>query len=259
MKLEQFVVTSSMGKRLIGRGMAAHPAVREALADRTLVIVAGTTNGYVAEEILAATGQAEGFTRRGFRRGVTTPPGTSAPAAEFGGDVVLVGGAWQKGKEIFDVADGLKAGDVVLKGANALSLQAGKAAVYIGDPRAGTIGATLPAVYGRRGRLIVPVGLEKRVCEPIGALAAADRRRPRRDRGGDQRARGGRPPPAADAGGGVHRAGCHRAADRREGVSRRRRRRLRGRGLSLDRRSRLRRTGAVRRRADRIGRRRAAV
>lgn len=173
MKLEQFVVTSSMGKRLIGRGMAAHPAVRAALADRTLVIVAGTTNGYVAEEILAATGQSEGFTRRGFRRGVTTPPGASAPAAEFGGDVVLVGGVWQKGKEIFDVADGLTAGDVVLKGANALSLEAGKAAVYIGHPRAGTIGATLPAVYGRRVRLIVPVGLEKRIVGGLDEIAAA--------------------------------------------------------------------------------------
>ena len=41
----------------------------------TLVIIAGTTNGYVAEEILASLGQGEGFTRKGFRRGTTVAPG----------------------------------------------------------------------------------------------------------------------------------------------------------------------------------------
>jgi hypothetical protein len=172
MKLKQFVVTSSMGKRLIGKGMAAHPAIKQVLGKGTLVIVAGTTNGYVAEEILAAIGQAEGFTRTGFRRGLTLPPGTATPPGELTGDVVLVDGKWQKGKQIFDVAADLKAGDVVLKGANALSADGKRAAVLIGHPQAGTIGAILPAVYGRRVRLIVPIGLEKRVGNDLDALAA---------------------------------------------------------------------------------------
>jgi hypothetical protein len=127
----------------------------------------------VAEEVLAATGQGAGFTRRGFRRGVTVPPGAKAPQAAFAGDVVLTDGVWLKGKEIFDVAADLKAGDVVLKGANALSPDGTKAAVLIGHPQAGTIGAALPAVFGRRVRLIVPVGLEKRICDDIDAVAAA--------------------------------------------------------------------------------------
>ena len=171
-RLKQFILTPSMGKRLIGRAMAAHPAIRDVLESGTLVIVAGTTNGYVAEEILAATGQQEGFTREGFRRGVTVPPGKKAPQAEFKGDVVLVKGAWQKGKEIFDVADDLKVGDVVLKGANALSSDLTRAAVLIGHPQAGTIGAALPAVFGRRVRLIIPVGLEKRICDDLDQIAA---------------------------------------------------------------------------------------
>jgi hypothetical protein len=172
MRLKQFVVTSSMGKRLIGRGMAARPVIRDVLKKGTLVIVAGTTNGYVAEEVLAAAGQAEGFTRKGFRRGVTVPPGSKAPQAEFPGDVVLVDGVWQKGKEIYDVADDLKAGDVVLKGANALSADLSRAAVLIGHPQAGTIGAALPAIFGRRVRLIIPVGLEKRICDDLDEIAA---------------------------------------------------------------------------------------
>jgi len=173
MTLKQFIITSSMGKRLIGKGMAAHPAVKEVLASGTLVIVAGTTNGYVAEEILVSTGQADGFSRQGFRRGLTVPPGTKAPPGQLAGDVILVDGAWQKGKQIFDVAGDLKAGDVVLKGANALSPDLSKAAVQIGHPQAGTIGAALPAVFGRRVRLIVPVGLEKRICDDVDDVAAA--------------------------------------------------------------------------------------
>ena len=172
MKLKQFVVTCSMGKRLIGKGMAGHPAIRDVLKKGTLVIVAGTTNGYVAEEILAATGQADGFTRVGFRRGVTVPPGAAAPAADFPGDVVLTDGVWRKGKEISDVADELRTGDVVLKGANALSVDGSRAAVLIGHPQAGTIGLALPAVFGRRVRLIIPVGLEKRICDDLDEIAA---------------------------------------------------------------------------------------
>jgi len=183
--MKQYVVTSSMGKRLIGKAIAAHPVVRKVLKKGTLVIVAGTTNGYVAEEVLAAAGEAEGFSRKGFRRGLVTPPGfdATAIAADFPGDVVLVDGRWQKGKEIFDVVDDLKAGDVIVKGANALDVRRGHAAVYIGHPKAGTIGAAITAVVGRRVQLIVPVGLEKRVLGNVTDLAndlnAADTEGPR--------------------------------------------------------------------------------
>ncbi len=170
--MKQFVITPAMGKRLIGKAMAAHPLVQEALRAGTLAIIAGTTNGYVAEEVLAATGQAEGFTRAGFRRGVVLPPGADAGAVGAGltGDVILINGVWQRGKFIFDVVDELGPGDVILKGANALDPE-GRAAILVGDPQAGTAGAAIRAVYGRRVRLIVPVGLEKCVFEPVAELA----------------------------------------------------------------------------------------
>lgn len=71
--MKQYVVTVAAGKRLIGKAMAKHPAVQAVLASGTLVIIAGTTNGYVAEEILAGIGQSEGFSRRKFVRGATFP------------------------------------------------------------------------------------------------------------------------------------------------------------------------------------------
>jgi len=168
--MKQFVVTTAMGKRLIGKGMAAHPAIESVLAVGRLVIIAGTTNGYVAEEILDRIGQREGFDRVGFRRGITVAPGAKAASADFPGDVVIVDGQWQRGRTIVDVADDLRGGDVVLKGANAFDRR-GKAAVQIGHPKGGTIMAAVPAVIGRRARLIVPVGLEKRVLEDVHDLA----------------------------------------------------------------------------------------
>jgi len=168
--MKQFCVTTAMGKRIIGKGMAHHPDVQRVLEKGTLVIIAGTTNGYVAEEVLTSIGQAEEFSRVGFRRGVTVAPGAKPAKADLSGDVVITDGQWQKGKLITDVAGDLREGDVVLKGANAFDAD-GYPAVQIGHPQGGTIMAAMAAVIGRRVQLIVPVGLEKRVLEPLNDLA----------------------------------------------------------------------------------------
>ena len=172
----QYLITPACGKRLIGKAAAAHPAVLKALKRGTVVIVAGTTNGYAAEEILARLGRK--FSRQRFFRGLSLPPakpvtrqGRLPDESKFPGDVVITKGAWLEGKTIFDVVDDLREGDVILKGANALDLAARRAAVLIGHPKAGTIGAAIPAAAGRRVRLIIPVGLEKRIAGDLDAIA----------------------------------------------------------------------------------------
>jgi len=171
--LRQFLLTPAMGKRLIGKGLLQHGAIQAVLRKGTLAIVAGTTNGYVAEEILRATAQDKEFSRAGFRRGMVVPPSLDVASIKSptAGDVILTDGIWQKGKEIFDVVDEMKAGDVILKGANALDVRRGRAAVYVGHPMGGTVGASIPAVIGRRTLMIVPVGLEKRVADDVQDLA----------------------------------------------------------------------------------------
>jgi len=168
--MKQFILTPAAGKRLIAKSLVTHPAIQTALKSGTVVIIAGTTNGYVAEEILKSVGQIDGFSRRRFFRGITLPPwrpttetGRLMDESEFPGDVIIVNGAWQKGKTISDVIDYLEEGDVILKGANALDLPRRHAAILIGHPKGGTTGSALQAVVGRRVRLILPVGLEKRV------------------------------------------------------------------------------------------------
>jgi hypothetical protein len=177
--MKQFFLTVAMGKRLIGKAIAVHPSVTSALSNGTVVIIAGTTNGYVAEEILNSTGHSGKFSRNRFIRGVVLPPGYKVTAAgrlsdesRFPGDVVINTGTWQVGKTIDDVAASLKEGDVIIKGANALDVIHKRAAVLIGNPQGGTISVALSAVIGRRVQLIIPVGLEKRISGDLDEIAS---------------------------------------------------------------------------------------
>ncbi|MGC8778474.1 MAG: hypothetical protein ACP5Q4_07320, partial [Candidatus Caldatribacteriaceae bacterium] len=125
-----------------------------------------------AEEILSSLGQSQGFNRKRFFRGITLPPSQQAPGNDqFPGDVVIVRGEWLVGKTIFDVAGELKAGDVIMKGANALDVPGKRAAILIGHPEGGTIIAALRAVVGKRAHLLLPVGLEKRITGNLDEIA----------------------------------------------------------------------------------------
>jgi len=176
--MKQFLITPAAGKRLIAKGICKHPLIRKSLESGRIVIIAGTSNGYVAEEILASIHQESGFSRKRFFRGIVLPPGdklsekgTLKDETGFPGDVVIEDGLWKKGATIFDVADDLRPGDVILKGVNAFNRERGQSAVYIGDPHGGTIGTALQAVVGRRVSLIHPVGMEKRVWVDLNEIA----------------------------------------------------------------------------------------
>ncbi len=176
--MKQILLTSSAGKRLIGKGLAAHPEIKMVLNRGTLVIIAGTTNGYVADEILTMTGDKQILNRRRFFRGVTLPPGYKVndqgrlpDESAFPGDVVLQKGTWLKGKTINDISGDLKEGDIILKGANALDLTHRRAAILIGMNTGGTIIPSLQAVIGHRVKMIIPVGLEKRISGDLDDLA----------------------------------------------------------------------------------------
>ncbi len=176
--MKQFLITPAAGKRLISKAVLKHPSIQNTLNKGTLVIVAGTTNGYVAEEILSEINQQHGFSRKRFFRGISLPEniprtihGRILNENDFPGDVVITDGEWQKKTTIFEVADHLNEGDVIIKGANALNLSSNQAGVYIGNPQGGTILAALKAHVGRRVELILPVGLEKRIPGDINEIA----------------------------------------------------------------------------------------
>ncbi len=174
----QVSLTVSTCKRLIAKGILRHPEIQKAISSHTLVIVGGTTNGYIAEEILKSLGYDEPFPKKRFFRGATLPPGysmieneKSTDDSSFIGDVILIKGKWQRNKIFFDIVHELDFGDIILKGANALDMENRCAGVFVAHPMGGTTGTIIPAVIGRRVRLIIPVGLEKRIYGNLDAIA----------------------------------------------------------------------------------------
>jgi hypothetical protein len=174
----QISLTPAAGKKLISLALAAQPEIQRKLKEGTIVVIAGTTNSYLARELLSQSGEKRPFNANRFFRGITLPPGFKVgqtgrilDESAFPGDVVIQKGTWQAGKTINDVAVDLKEGDIILKGANALDLPHRRAAIMIGNPNGGTIIPILQSLIGRRIRLILPVGLEKRVSGDLDDLA----------------------------------------------------------------------------------------
>src|SRR4030043_2308195 len=106
--MKKFVITPGAGKRLIGKAMVKHPTLAATRKKGTIVIIAGTTNGYVAEELLSKASKTKDFKRDRFFRGIVLPPGgPKTKGGElndqrgFPGDVVIQDGVRKKGKTLF--------------------------------------------------------------------------------------------------------------------------------------------------------------
>jgi len=170
MKQQVIFLTVGQGKKLIARGVAALPNVEKAAREGILLIIAGTTNEEVAREVLGRLGLEKKLEH--FYRGVTVPAGKAVfpPTTE---DVVIRKGVLEEGKTVFDVAPDMKTGDMILKGGNAVNIEEGQAAVLVGNPKLGTTLPIQEAAYGRRTKVLIPIGLEKRVPEPIRELTEA--------------------------------------------------------------------------------------
>jgi len=173
------VLTVAESKRLIGRGLAKHPAVAQALKEGIVCVAKGSTNAYVVEEL---TGQSIDKTQ--YMTGRTLPKGSDAGAKLSGSlpDCILRRGKWDKEADSKSIVDEMGPDDVYLKGANALNHERDQAALLIGHPTGGTVGATIGRIIARRIKLIVPVGLEKSVPMDLKGLSLvirdADERAP---------------------------------------------------------------------------------
>jgi len=158
------VLTVSESKRLIARGVAQTPMVQHALKEGMLIICKGTTNTYVAEEILGEK------IRHGslvFGRVYPSQGGKKLEDTEPIPEVVLVRGKRDEGLSLAEAVTKLEPGDVVLKGGNALDYENKVAGVFIGSPTGGTTGTIMPYVVARKGHLIIPIGLEKLVSGSV--------------------------------------------------------------------------------------------
>jgi hypothetical protein len=163
----QVVLTVSEGKRLIAKAVAQLPVVKEALNEGRVIVAKGTTNTYVAEELLGST-----IEHGAYVLGRTFP---AKAETEFGPvesmkEVVLVNGK-AVGVSLDGAVTKLEPGDVVIKGANALNYEEKLAGVMAASRDGGTSGKILPYITARKVHLIIPVGLEKQVSGDVAQIA----------------------------------------------------------------------------------------
>jgi len=155
-----FVLTVAESKRLIARGVAKCAAVRRAVESGIVAVAKGTTNGYIVEELAG-----EPIQKLLYCTGTTRPRkgGSDVRVANELPDLVLRRGERWEGVSATEAVAEMKAGDVFIKGANALNYDLEQAAILVGHPTGGTIGAAIGTLVARRAVLLVPVGLEKNV------------------------------------------------------------------------------------------------
>ena len=160
-------LTVAESKRLIAKGVLQADFVRRAIEEGTFAVGSGTTDGYIIEEL---TG--EKIDKKTMVTGRTVPNHYSGPKLTYTHPDLVV----RKG-EVLQVkaSEALKdmgPGDVYVKGANALNYERKQAAVLIGHPTGGGVGAALGTCVARRIRYLHPVGLEKSVCADLNEVAA---------------------------------------------------------------------------------------
>ena len=161
-------LTVSESKRLIAKGVADHPAVIQAMSQGYVVLCKGTTDAYVAEELLGKPIQ-----KTDYVTGHTLPVRRNRPAHVSATlpDLVFKDGKVMKDVTATGVVGDLGPGDVFIKGANALNYDRQQAGLLIGHPTGGTLGATIGVLVARSVRVLVPVGFEKSIPGDLHDLA----------------------------------------------------------------------------------------
>jgi hypothetical protein len=160
----QVVLTVAESKRLIARGFKRLPEVRRALAEGRILIAQGSTNTYIAEELLGRK-----IEHGAFVIGQTMPSGATPQGRveNYLGPLLIERGKEVKGLSLNESLDRLCSGDLVVKGGNALDYRRGLVATLTGSDSGGTSGAILPYLKSKDLRLVIPIGLEKQIASDL--------------------------------------------------------------------------------------------
>jgi len=150
-------LTVAQSKRLIAKGVANSQMVRTAMSDGIVAVASGSTNGYIIEEI---TGEV--FDKKAFVTGRTLPSDYSGPDLTYTAPDLVISKGERQNISAVEAASQMRAGDVYIKGANALNYERGQAGIQIGHPTGGNVGAALGTIIANRVNYLHPVGLEKK-------------------------------------------------------------------------------------------------
>lgn len=150
-------LTVSESKRLIAKGVSELPIVKNKLHKGMIIITKGSTNTYIAEELIGKS-----IEHGSFLTGHFVPKGQ----IELNKDKKKISEIILKDGKQLDITyvEALKMlqhNDIVLKGGNLLNYSNKQAAVCIGAPDGGTTYRFLPYIGDDKAQLIIPIGLEK--------------------------------------------------------------------------------------------------
>ena len=159
-------ITVAESKRLIAKGLMKYPPFKERLEKGHVIVNKGTTNTYIAEELLNDT-----LSTGEYVLGHILPEkgNVKLDRSKSRQELVLKNGVIQD-IPFNEALDSMNAGDIILKGASIINYQKGQAGVLIGHPTGGTTGVIVPKIKERNLRLIIPVGLEKESSRDIHLL-----------------------------------------------------------------------------------------
>ena len=149
-------MTSAESKRLIAKGAAHLPEMKNALEKGLIVCAGGTTNAFIAEELLNIQIPRKGTHVMGVIAGGVACGIDPATRSRF----FVIDQGEPIDLPLPEAAKRLKSGDVFLKGANAIDPE-GRTAVLAGSPTGGTIGMAKPYLGPDKAQLVLAVGLEK--------------------------------------------------------------------------------------------------
>jgi hypothetical protein len=169
--IERVTLTVAESKRLIAKGLARYAPVLEKITNGVVIVCRGSSNTYVAEELLQTN-----LLHGAFLTGRIQPQGSDPLEAQTSiGEIVIRDGIYEPDTKLVAGLRSMQPGDIVFKGANLVNYRDRKAAVCIGHPTGGTMGVFLPFVEKQGVRLIIPVGLEKQTSQDLDELEAKSR------------------------------------------------------------------------------------
>lgn len=157
MKYGMVTLSVAEAKRLIAKGVAALPQVREAMKQQMIIVARGTTNAYVAEEL---TGHKIDKTR--FTAGLICAGRCCVTAGATRLEPLVLKNGQSVPTNWLEALDQMRHGDIFIKGGNALDRE-DNVGILLGRAGGGTIGSALGSLSARGIELVAPVGLEKLV------------------------------------------------------------------------------------------------
>jgi hypothetical protein len=162
----QITLTPAESKRLIAKALLNHPKIKRTRSSGVIVINLGSTNAFVAEELLKKE-----ISKERFVAGMIDGKGACVvPRNERLTSIVIRDGKVSD-ENPEKVTRTMGPDDVFVKGANAVDKN-GVAWVMLASETGGTVGHVIGTLMARGVPIIIPVGMEKFVPDSLNKAAS---------------------------------------------------------------------------------------